>query len=143
MLDIPKNNFKLRRKSLISKYFNITKIRAIFLMILMGFMFIKCEFSGADEIQGKKSSPVRSIELESVTVTAQKQEEKLQEIPVSITVFTDQDIEDKKIESLMDMADYVPNLMIFENGASGMNSPSMRGGPCGSLYLNCDYRVVC
>ena len=66
-------------------------------------------------------------ELETMTVTAQKQEENVQEVPVSITVFNEQDIEDKKIESVRDIADFVPNLMIFDNAVSGMNSPSMRG----------------
>jgi iron complex outermembrane receptor protein len=37
------------------------------------------------------------------------------------------DIEDQNIESLVELGDYVPGLMIFSNGVSGGNSPSMRG----------------
>ena len=69
----------------------------------------------------------KEYELETMTVTAQKQEENIQEVPVSITVFNEQDIEDKKIESVRDMADFVPNLMIYQHGSSGMNTPTMRG----------------
>ena len=66
-------------------------------------------------------------ELGTMTVTAQKQEENVQEVPMSITVFDSLDIEDKKIESIRDMADFVPNLMIYQHGVSGMNAPTMRG----------------
>jgi iron complex outermembrane receptor protein len=66
-------------------------------------------------------------ELETLTVTAQKQEESVQEVPLSITVFDEQDIEDKKIESVREIADFVPNLMLFDSGISGMTAPSMRG----------------
>ena len=65
--------------------------------------------------------------LETMTVTTQKQEENVQEVPVSITVFNEQRIEDMKIESLNDIADFVPNLMIYQVGVSGQNTPTMRG----------------
>ena len=66
-------------------------------------------------------------ELGTMTVTAQKQEENVQEVPVSITVFNEQDIEDMKIESVIDLADFIPNLMIYEPGGSGTNVPTTRG----------------
>jgi outer membrane receptor protein involved in Fe transport len=65
--------------------------------------------------------------LEPMTVTAQKQEENVQEVPVSITVFDSLDIEDKKIESVREIADFVPNLMIFDCGQSALSQPTMRG----------------
>jgi len=77
----------------------------------------------AEEKEGAK----RPVEMEQMTVTAQKQEENVQEVPVSITVFDSLDIEDKKIESIRDMADFVPNLMIYQHGHVGMNAPTMRG----------------
>ena len=65
--------------------------------------------------------------LGTMTVTAQKQEENVQEVPLSITVFDSLDIEDKKIESVRDIADFVPNLMIYNHGTSAMNTPTTRG----------------
>ena len=65
--------------------------------------------------------------LETMTVTAQKQEQSVQDVPMGITAFTSQGIEDAKIESLSDLADLVPSLMVFNEGGSGMNTPSMRG----------------
>jgi iron complex outermembrane receptor protein len=64
--------------------------------------------------------------LGTMTVTAQKQEENVQEVPVSISVFNELDIEDRKIESIRDMADFAPNLMIHQHGASGRSAPTMR-----------------
>jgi len=76
--------------------------------------------------EGKKAAK-RPVEIGQMTVTAQKQEENIQEVPVSITVFGEQDIEDMNIESIRDMADFVPNLMIYQHGVSGWNTPTMRG----------------
>ena len=38
--------------------------------------------------------------LETLTVTAQKVEENIQDIPISLTVFDEFDVEDRKIESV-------------------------------------------
>jgi iron complex outermembrane receptor protein len=77
--------------------------------------------------QTSKTQTEAAKTLEAITVTAQKQEENIQDVPMGITAFTTQGIEDAKIESVSDLADYVPNLMIYSQGGSGMNSPSMRG----------------
>ena len=65
--------------------------------------------------------------LETITVTAQKQEENIQDVPMGITAFTAQGIEDAKIESISELADLVPSLMLVSEGGSGMNTPTMRG----------------
>ena len=65
--------------------------------------------------------------LETMTVTAQKHEQSVQDVPMGITAFTNQGIEDAKIESISDLADLVPSLMVFNEGGAGMNTPSMRG----------------
>ncbi len=65
--------------------------------------------------------------LETITVTANKQEENIQDVPISVSVFGDVAIEDKNITSIVEIADFIPNFMISGNGLSGLNSPSMRG----------------
>lgn len=57
---------------------------------------------------------------------------------MSVTVMTDLDIEDRKIESVLDIADYVPNLMMFSHGHPGMNTPTMRGitGPAETFTVS-------
>ena len=60
-------------------------------------------------------------------MTAQKQEEKLQEVPISILVLSGTTIEDANIQNVRDMADLIPNLFVFEGGQSGTNTPTTRG----------------
>jgi iron complex outermembrane receptor protein len=78
------------------------------------------------------------LELDSITVTAQKQEEDVRDVPTSITVVGQEEITDKNIQSLGAMADYVPNFTLFFDGASGMNSPTVRGihAPVESLTVS-------
>ncbi len=66
-------------------------------------------------------------ELDSVTVTAQKTEENLQEVPISISVLDEFEIEDNDIKTVSDIADYVPNFQQFSVGGAGMYTPSIRG----------------
>jgi len=68
-----------------------------------------------------------SYALDTITVSAQKTEENVQDVPMSINVFNGQKIEDQMIDSITDLADFVPNLSLFKNGATGMNSPCTRG----------------
>ena len=74
--------------------------------------------------------------LETMTVTAQKQEEDVQDVPMGVTAFDDQAIEDIKIESVAELADYVPNFMIYETGIEMMGQPIMRGVSASSSSEN-------
>jgi len=65
--------------------------------------------------------------LQDMIVTAQKVEENLQEVPISISVFDEHDIEDNGIRTVSDIASYVPNFQQFSTGGAGMYTPSMRG----------------
>jgi len=52
------------------------------------------------------------VELEEITVTAQRRAESLQTTPVSVTALTRKALEDRQIESTLDVAAQVPNLRI-------------------------------
>ena len=106
-------------------------VTAIFAVALIS-GFFSTPFAAAQEEKPKQETAQEEkirgeYELETMTVTAQKQEENVQEVPVSITVFDEQDIEDMKIESVREIADFVPNLMIFDHGTPSLATPSMRG----------------
>jgi len=64
--------------------------------------------------------------LDTVTVTANKVEENVQEVPISMTVFDEFKIEDKKIESIEDVASYTSNFTLIDR-AGGISFPSIRG----------------
>lgn len=68
-----------------------------------------------------------TLSLDSITVTANKQEEDIQEVPISITAFDELALEDKNIDSVRELADFVPNLKIGNKAFSGSANPVMRG----------------
>lgn len=68
--------------------------------------------------------------LETITVTAQKIEENIQKVPISMSVFDEFSLEDKSIDTVADIAKYTPGLQIV-TGAALKSAPSMRG-----LYSN-------
>ena len=65
--------------------------------------------------------------LETMTVTANKAEENVQDVSASITVFNNDMVKDLNIESLSDVAAFTPNFYFYEPGVSGMSIPSVRG----------------
>ncbi|WP_321414656.1 TonB-dependent receptor domain-containing protein [uncultured Desulfobacter sp.] len=67
------------------------------------------------------------ISLDTITVTANKQEENIQDVPMSITAFDEFALEDKNITSVRDLTDYVPNLILIHDGATAYARPVMRG----------------
>ncbi|HBQ97677.1 MULTISPECIES: TonB-dependent receptor domain-containing protein [unclassified Roseofilum] len=64
-----------------------------------------------------------------ITVTAEKVEETIQNVPISITAFSEENIEDANIDSLESIADNTPNFSVFGGGSqTGLfNTYSIRG----------------
>ncbi|MCY4155369.1 MAG: TonB-dependent receptor [Gammaproteobacteria bacterium] len=67
--------------------------------------------------------------FEEIVVTARKREESLEEIPVALTAFTEDDIANLNMGDLYDVGKNVPNLVIgnFGNGNHNHTSVFMRG----------------
>ncbi|PIE64774.1 MAG: TonB-dependent receptor [Desulfobacterales bacterium] len=80
---------------------------------------------------GKNSGRTGSVrleaELDTIIVSANKQEENIQDIPFSITVLKRVDLEDKKIASISSVVDYIPNVSTFDWGMGGFNNITSRG----------------
>jgi iron complex outermembrane receptor protein len=66
---------------------------------------------------------------EEITVTAEKREDTLQNVPISITVIPRRDLEDAQIDSVLSIANNTPNFTFLRNtaGASYFNYYSIRG----------------
>lgn len=77
--------------------------------------------------QSMAESEQSKMSLDSITVTANKQEENLQEVPLSISVFDETTLEDKNISSISNLTEYVPNLVMYKQGVSSAGAPVMRG----------------
>jgi len=67
------------------------------------------------------------IQLKDLTVTAQKQDENYIDVPISLNVFDEFQIEDKKIDTIQDLANNASNLIFLDAGGSGVLSPFIRG----------------
>ena len=62
--------------------------------------------------------------VSEIVVTAQKREERLQDVPIAISVITSADLENKQVSNLEDIRDLVPNLYI-EQALTGTTTPKM------------------
>ncbi len=94
-------------------------LAALVAVMVMG---LSAGIASAGEQTGRKS-----VTLEPVKVTAQKQEETAQETPVSLTVMSETDIDDKMVESVEELVRFVPNMASFNTSALGENVITMRG----------------
>lgn len=65
--------------------------------------------------------------LKPIVITAQKVEESVQDVPITMSIFDDVGIEDKNMVDLQDMSYFVPNLYLFGAGDTGAFSPTLRG----------------
>ncbi|MEM9541986.1 MAG: TonB-dependent receptor [Cyanobacteria bacterium P01_E01_bin.42] len=74
-----------------------------------------------------------------ITVTADKFEESIQDVPISITAFSEEEIEDANLDSLDSIAENTPNFSIFGQGsASGFFTSYSIRGLSNSNFLNRD-----
>jgi iron complex outermembrane receptor protein len=63
-----------------------------------------------------------------IIVTAQRREERLQDVPIAITAMTAKDLETRQVNSTLDIVNYVPNMIGHENTSVGTaNAYALRG----------------
>src|SRR5690606_11172946 len=65
-------------------------------------------------------------QLEEITVTAQKQEEKLQEGPTSVSTITDREVQNLRLWNVDNLSGLLPNFYSSDSG-DGRNVVSIRG----------------
>ncbi len=75
--------------------------------------------ASADEDKAA-AEKTRTTTLDQVTVTARRREETLQDVPVAVTAFTPETLEELNIRDLGDLDAQVPNLTIY--AARGSNT---------------------
>ena len=80
------------------------------------------------------------IELEKLTVTANKMEENVKDVPQSITVINEYELEEKNFKSVNDLLGEVPNIMFAANPGHG-SSMSFRGLNT-SVFANTNPMVI-
>lgn len=68
-----------------------------------------------------------SSEIEEVVVTARKRAENLQDVPIAVTAFTKQTIQDAGIERPQDFINLTPNVTIVDTANAGDTQVTIRG----------------
>jgi iron complex outermembrane receptor protein len=68
-----------------------------------------------------------AAQIEQVVVTATRREEKLQDVPISITVFNQQELSNRNVTNASDLAAYTPSLGVNTNFGGQNTSFSIRG----------------
>ena len=83
--------------------------------------------SATAPLWAQQPSDAGGLVLEEVVVTAQKRQERLQEVPVSITALSSEQLVSLKLNSGTDIAKYTPNLRISNAGNEDQPKISIRG----------------
>ena len=94
----------------------------------------------ADE--GDEAIAESEIKIEEIIVTARKQSETLQDVPVTIAAMTEQDLERYNITNLVDAAKMVPNMRIAHGGSGNGSSLVLRGIGSSSISAAFDHSVA-
>jgi iron complex outermembrane receptor protein len=101
------------------KFLLVDVLAAIFAVTLVLNPF-SATFAAAQEEKPKqeeaqKEQARKALELETMTVTAQKREENVQDVPISMDVFSDIQLEDADIEDTSELIRFSPNIHMQQN----------------------------
>jgi iron complex outermembrane recepter protein len=88
--------------------------------------------AGAPHAQQAEKAP----EVEKVVVTAQKREQLLQDVPVSVSVFSTRALQNSKVDTGTEIARLVPNLRVSVLGDESQPKFSLRGISTPEFNLN-------
>jgi iron complex outermembrane receptor protein len=96
-------------------YAGVASVLGLSLLAPLGVAFAQGTTSGNDQI-------------EELTVTSQRREEKLQNVPLAVTAFSPASMESQQINDTLDLAEFVPNMVAHNNtGLGTANTYYIRG----------------
>jgi iron complex outermembrane receptor protein len=81
----------------------------------------------ADQPASPKVAPVQDVGLADVIVTARRVEERLQDVPISISVFNQQQLNNLNVVNTQDLALYTPSLSVNNNFGNLNTAFALRG----------------
>ena len=77
--------------------------------------------------QTESGASAKALELEEIVVTARRTEERLQDVPISMTVFSQQQLTERNIVTATDLSTYTPSLSATNRFGSDNASFAIRG----------------
>ena len=130
------NFFKESFLLVLAEIFAVTVILNLFL----------APFAVAQEVISKqeavqKENAQKAHELETMTVTAQKREENVQDVPMSISAFSDIQLEDADIRDTIKLTRFTPNVYVRQVAAENVIVIRGISGFDGSLYSPAGFYV--
>lgn len=78
----------------------------------------------------------RPILLDEIVVTAQRREQSASDVPISLNILTGQDINDRGLQDLRDLADLTPSLDVFRGNGSNNPTITLRGVGTTNPWIN-------
>lgn len=88
------------------------------ILVVMGaFLLFPAMIATARETESRAQEVRKEYQLERMTVTAQKKEENMQDLPISASIFSDITLEDAGIEDMSDLVFFTPNVFMKESSA--------------------------
>ncbi|WP_417450309.1 TonB-dependent receptor [Kordiimonas sp.] len=81
----------------------------------------------APSVYAQSAEPKTEFSLEEITVTAQRREQSLQDVPVSVSAFTSTAIERNNFQGVDDYLSRTPNVSFISSGGRDRKSISIRG----------------
>ena len=88
------------------------------------------------------SSPLALAQIEEIVVTAQKREQSLQDVAMSVTAFSAKELEEYAFDDLRDIASQTPNLMVSSFWGNGKPDIVLRGVGMNNLFTPLDVSPV-
>ena len=87
----------------------------------------KAEDTAQEEEVSQEEKLQKEYELETMTVTAEKRKENIQEVPAAISAFTEITLEDADIDDVDDLVEFIPNMSFNKSYMPGCFETSFRG----------------
>ena len=107
-----------------------TSVRIAWLLLLLVLLNLLVPIPGhTQETVAESNADDSDVYIEEIIVTAQRRERPLQDVPISITVFENSEIEALKLTNIAGVARYTPNLVWDQSflGASNFSAIFIRG----------------
>jgi outer membrane receptor protein involved in Fe transport len=89
--------------------------------------FLVCIIGAASPSFAQGTGESAEVALTEVIVTARKREESLQDVPISITAFSEETLTQRGVESIYDLALLTPNLSFTQSFGRVFDRPVIRG----------------
>jgi iron complex outermembrane receptor protein len=111
----------------------VVRVWQIVSLLIASLILIPAYAAPAEEQQPEADVSPGQVELEPITVTAEKREKSVQEIPGSVSVFSGAQIEDFGFKTTPDLVSMTPNLYVTQTGNAMMTTFAAMRGVTGSM----------